>query len=146
MQTFLPYASIERSVRCLDNKRLGKQRVECQQILTVLRQRRQAAIANRLPVVTGYRNHPAVLMWEGHEAFLEKYYNAVVKEWCRRGFRNTMKLVKERVSKEPSWFGDDAFHRSHRSNLLRKDPVWYGQYGWTDPADLPYIWPVRSSS
>jgi hypothetical protein len=34
-------------------------------------------------------------------------------------------------------------HDSHRSNLLRKDPQWYGQFGWTVPDDLPYVWPVR---
>ena len=36
MQTFLPYKSFERSVQVLDNKRLGKQRVEAFQILNVL--------------------------------------------------------------------------------------------------------------
>ena len=33
MQTFLPYADFERSLRALDPKRLGKQRVECIQVL-----------------------------------------------------------------------------------------------------------------
>jgi len=34
MQTFLPYPDLRDSVACLDNKRLGKQRVEAMQILT----------------------------------------------------------------------------------------------------------------
>jgi hypothetical protein len=42
----------------------------------------------------------------------------------------------------PPWLGDEAFHASHRSNLLRKNPEWYGQFGWTEPDDLPYVWPV----
>jgi len=33
MQTFLPYPDFERSARALDLKRLGKQRVECIQVL-----------------------------------------------------------------------------------------------------------------
>ena len=33
-------------------------------------------------------------------------------------------------------------HASHRSNLLRKDPEHYMQFGWTEPPDLPYVWPV----
>ena len=33
MQTFLPYPDFARSARCLDNRRLGKQRVESYQIL-----------------------------------------------------------------------------------------------------------------
>ena len=36
MQTFLPYPDFERSAKVLDNKRLGKQRVEVLQILNVL--------------------------------------------------------------------------------------------------------------
>ena len=37
VNTFLPFASIEASVRCLDNKRLGKQRVEAYQAATCAR-------------------------------------------------------------------------------------------------------------
>jgi hypothetical protein len=37
--------------------------------------------------------------------------------------------------------GDEAFHASHRSNLLRKDRDYYGAFGWTEPDDLPYVWP-----
>ena len=33
MQTFLPYKDIQKSVKCLDYRRLGKQRVEAMQIL-----------------------------------------------------------------------------------------------------------------
>ena len=33
-------------------------------------------------------------------------------------------------------------HASHRSNLLRKEPAHYTQFGWTEPPDLPYVWPV----
>lgn len=36
MQTFLPYPSFIKSAQCLDNKRLGKQRVEAYQILQIL--------------------------------------------------------------------------------------------------------------
>lgn len=42
----------------------------------------------------------------------------------------------------PGWFGDVDFHRSHRSNLIRKLPSHYrNDLGWTDPDNLPYIWP-----
>ena len=36
MQTFLPYADYTRTAKCLDRQRLGKQRVECKQILNAL--------------------------------------------------------------------------------------------------------------
>ena len=43
----------------------------------------------------------------------------------------------------PKWLGNKKFHASHRSNLLRKDREWYSQFGWTEPDDLPYIWPTN---
>ena len=42
----------------------------------------------------------------------------------------------------PPWFGNEKIHASHRSNLLRKDPEFYGKYGWTEPDNLEYVWPV----
>ena len=36
MQTFLPYPDIRQSFKVLDNKRLGKQRVEAYQIISAI--------------------------------------------------------------------------------------------------------------
>lgn len=41
----------------------------------------------------------------------------------------------------PAWWGDESVHASHRSNLLRKDPQFYSAFGWSEPHDLPYVWP-----
>lgn len=131
MQTFLPYADVEKSVACLDNKRLGKQRVEAYQILKALKDPSY-----------GWQHHPATKMWRGYEEGLKHYMNACIKEWIRRGFKNSMKL--EHISFPvlmPPWVGDEKVHASHRSNLLRKDPVFYGKFGWSETSDLPYIWP-----
>lgn len=134
MQTFLPYPDFRRSVASLDNRRLGKQRLEAYQILGTLQD----------PTRRGWQHHPAVLMWRGYEDALRLYMNAAIEEWVRRGFRNTMELATVPASPRfPPWLGDPAFHASHRANLLRKDPVFYGQYSWTEPPDLPYVWPVR---
>lgn len=131
MQTFLPYADIEKSVACLDYRRLGKQRVEAFQILKAL----------KFPHY-GWNNHPATKMWIGHEDALAFYMNACIKEWVKRGYKNSMALVDISPDvKMPSWFGNETFHASHRSNLLRKDPVYYGKFGWTEPNNLPYVWP-----
>ena len=131
MQTFLPFNSIEQTVKCLDWKRLGKQRVEALQILNCL--------SNKS---IGWKNHPAVKMWKGKEAFLGFYMNACLSEWMIRGYKNNMILFEEASSENPPiWFGDDRVHSSHRSNLLRKDSVYYAKFGWSEPADLPYAWP-----
>ena len=129
MQTFLPLPDFEASAKVLDRQRLGKQRVEARQILRALL------------FGGGWRNHPAVVMWEGHIAALIEYSNAVIREWIRQGYNNTMPLLRvERATLQP-WFGFDALHASHRSNLLRKLPEHYGQFGWEEGPDLPYYWP-----
>lgn len=130
MQTFLPYADFSESVKCLDYRRLGKQRVEAMQILNALKDPNY-----------GWQNHPAVKMWRGYEGALKAYMNICIKEWLRRGYKNNMELARVPKSvKYPPWFGNEKFHASHRSNLLRKDPEWYGQFGWLESPDLPYVW------
>lgn len=147
MQTFLPYKSFTESVRCLDDKRLGKQRVEAAQILTILTSTYVVPISKFGQPVTqrqSWTQHPAVKMWRGYEESLKVYYNLCRAEWIARGFTNNLPplVVGTWQVALPTWIGHEEFHASHRSNLLRKDPEWYGQFGWTEPADLPYSWPV----
>lgn len=135
MQTFLPYPDVEKSLKVLDNKRLGKQRVEAFQILNVLLNRTNKK---------GWRNHPAVRMWKGHTNALKFYLNEAVKEWEKRGFRNNM--VLEKIHGKivfPSWFRNKKFHASHRSNLLRKNKEYYSKFGWKERNDLEYVWPCK---
>lgn len=133
MQTFLPYPDFEASARCLDTRRLGKQRVEAAQILKTLRGKS-----------SGWKNHPAVLMWKGHEEALENYLRAMIVEWMLRGFRNTMRIpILHPNPAQPRWMGDAAFHSAHRSNLLRKHFDHYMRFGWSEPSNLPYVWPVK---
>lgn len=146
MQTFLPYVDFTESARVLDRQRLGKQRVETLQIMKALL------------VGKGWVNHPATKMWSGHESFLFEYQLAMCNEWARtRGYKDTClgktimlmdeagivsALEPERDRRAPPWIGDEKFHASHRSNLLRKDPEWYGRFGWDEPPDMEYVWPV----
>jgi hypothetical protein len=136
LQTFLPYPDFAKSAACLDYRRLGKQRVECLQILRA-----------NLGLSTGWRNHPAARMWRGCEDSLVLYGMMICTEWRRRGYVDTCfykineLFPRELTGPDPPWLGDHAFHAAHRSNLLRKDPAWYGQFGWTEPSDLPYVWP-----
>ncbi len=130
MQTFLPYPDFKKSAECLDWRRLGKQRIEAMQILRALENHNY-----------GWQNHPAVNMWRGFEAMLAVYHNTIIEEWITRGYRNTMKLIVPDIAPiSPSWLGNPDFHAAHRSNLLRKDPNHYGQFGWTESDNLPYIW------
>jgi hypothetical protein len=136
MQTFLPYASFAHSAAVLDYKRLGKQRVETWQILNALQGKSK-----------GWVNHPATRMWRGYEEALACYGDAICFEWIRRGYQDTLlprfhSLITHNAPVLPSWFGDEALHLSHRSNLVRKDPNYYRKY-WSDvPDNMPYVWPV----
>ena len=68
MQTFLPHKSFKKSLKVLDWRRLGKQRVEAHQILNVLLERTDTK---------GWRNHPITKMWKGYEDALKLYFNLV---------------------------------------------------------------------
>ena len=131
MQTFLPYPDFELTARTLDYLRLGKQRVEAKQILNALRRGRG-----------GWFFHPAVQMWRGYENALRLYMNTMIREWKRRGYRNTMRCSPIRGPVVmPPWMGWPDFHASHRSNLFRKNPIYYGRFNWKTCPELPYIWP-----
>lgn len=156
MQTFLPYDDFQASLSCLDYRRLGKQRVECYQMLKTY-----------IPSDTkkGWRNHPVTKMWSATPRALAYYGLLACDTWIAKGYKDTTKpkimaLINEiagPVDQEtlerdyldslnnggsflPIWFGNKPYHDSHKSNLLRKDPVFYGQYGWDVPADLPYVY------
>ena len=135
MQTFLPYPSFAESAQVLDYKRLGKQRLEAKQLYDIITQGK----------VGGYANHPACTMWRDCPNALASYYNEICYEWIARGYNHSMPLLINDVDvpEMPWWFGDYEFHLSHRSNLLRKDAIFYGKLWQGTPADLPYIWPAQ---
>lgn len=202
MQTFLPYSSFKDSAAVLDNRRLGKQRVENLQIMQVLlehklvtqeivetgrtypafididgveidpeeiqpgqhieiiimRERKLVDMAaDRWYVVpkesASWSNHPAVAMWRGYEWALLRYQMAICHEWKSRGLEDTCRdktislfqmihpgLVE--ATENPPWVGDIQVHRSHQSNLVRKDPEHYGKFFPEFPDNLPYFWPT----
>ena len=133
MQTFLPYPDFQQSLAALDYKRLGKQRVEARQILDILRGQQ-----------SGWASHPAVRMWRGYEDALVIYYNAALREWAARGYRNIIlqPLPESPCAVMPPWLGREEFHASHRSKLLAKNPEHYARFGWPEGPGLPYVWPL----
>ena len=148
MQTFLPYADFEASARALDQRRLGKQRVECLQVVRGL-----------IVPTYGWRHHPAVKMWRGHLEALGRYALTCCEVWVAGGRGDTCAATlvtdlgsagvsRVRTQEElaaagalPSWLGSDDFHRSHQSSLVRKDPDHYRPLFPDVPDDLPYVWP-----
>lgn len=137
MQTFVPIPDFALSAKSLDDKRLGKQRVETLQILNAL-----------TGLSKGWTNHPATRMWRGHERALTNYGLAICEEWIHRGFNDSchakISLFYKKFSDTgmPDWWNDDRVHDSHKSNLMRKFPLHYDQFDWEVSDDLPYYWPT----
>jgi len=137
LNTFLPYKSFVKSAKCLDYKRLGKQRIEAWQIYLALTKEDY-----------GWKNHPIVKMWRGYELALLYYGFFVSYEWIQRGYKdnmcdrfiNEMKKIGTKYMYMPFWLGSKKFHASMKSNLLRKDKKWYSQFGWKVKNNLPYYW------
>lgn len=149
VQTFLPVPDFEASARLLDQARLGKQRVETLQVLRALELEDY-----------GWGSHPVTRMWRGRTPALVAYGLATVRVWTASGRADaTGPQIAEfapevegmpqqelgRAGLLPGWLGQEALHLSHRSNLLAKDPDFYGPrfaplFG-PEPADLPYVWP-----
>ena len=135
MQTFLPYSDFIKTAKCLDYRRLGKQRVEAWQIYQALTKENY-----------GWKHHPIIKMWQGYEQALLRYGMAICEEWKIRNYKdNMLKLFVGNydINKDvgnPIWIGNKQFHASHRSNLLRKDKKYYGKFNWKEPDNLPYVW------
>ena len=144
MQTFLPYPDFVESAQVLDQARLGKQRVEALQVLRAV----------TLPGY-GWQSHPAVRMWRGHRIALTAYALAITDEWIAQGHADTVRAQVLEFAPGlggdaggadvavdlPSWLGDPAVHRSHRSKLVQKEPEWYRGRFPDVPDDLDYVWP-----
>jgi hypothetical protein len=132
VNTFITSFDLDECARALDYRRLGKQRVEAFQIYKVLK------FGGK-----GWRNHPAVLAWEGHLCALAMYTNAMIREWVRRGYKNTMQFLPHcSHPKFPWWWGWEPIMMSHKASLNRKMPQFYsfevGEY-----AKFGYIWPSK---
>ena len=166
MQTFLPYANFHLTAEVLDRKRLGKQRVEALQILKSLKKGKiSCALCGKgesewtssnctrpnthKSRLTPWYNHPVVQMWQGYEAGLMLYLQEMCREWTRLGYQDTCweKAQELGFHSEPTllpdWIGNERFHLSHQSNLLRKDHDHYVQFFMGVSDDLPYVWPTK---
>jgi hypothetical protein len=151
VQTFLPYPDFAASAAVLDDRRLGKQRVEAMQVLRAVTR-----------MTYGWQRHPAVRMWSAHPEAVAAYGLAMCDEWVGRGRADTCAdaIVDDlaeagqaparsqgelaRLHLLPAWLGDQRLHRSHQAALVRKDPDRYRRlFPNVDPT-TPYFWPGQA--
>lgn len=143
MQTFLPYSDFAQSAKALDYRRLGKQRVEVKQLLLAL----GVPVGTHTPKSSSWINHPAAKMWKLYLPALAAYGRVICREWRARGYNDSLlpqfeALFPGEPLRRPRWLGDEQFHRSHQSNLIRKDWDYYSPQFPGVPDNLEYIWPI----
>lgn len=131
MQTFLPSSNFFLAAKMLDSKRLNKQILEGYQILNVL-----SGMSN------GWKNHPAVKMWAGHELSLFTYVKAMIGEAKSRGIKtdkneDNLQALFTKVGESwgsglPDWFFNETslmrVVTTHKVNLFKKDPMYYANF------------------
>jgi hypothetical protein len=96
LQTFLPLANFEETAKCLDYRRLGNQRNEARQMITILEKGNSKA---------PWYWHPCTRQWRHSIEALKLYYNTIVKEWISRGYTNNLPLydLKDKIAIFPVW-------------------------------------------
>ncbi|AAL64271.1 pyrimidine dimer DNA glycosylase/endonuclease V [Pyrobaculum aerophilum] len=130
MQIFRPYLDHRKSAAFLDDLRLGKQRVEAKLVIKVILRKMGVLRDGK----RGWLNHPIVQMYfnggRPYLADLVAYFHAVVDEWKRRGFKNSVDLsdLISLLSKVEGEAGSPVTHIhevEYRRALLLKDPCHY---------------------
>lgn len=143
MQTFLPYKDFMESAKVLDKKRCWKQVIEAHQIINCL--------ASDSALLVGWRNHPAVKMWEGHTYWLREYFNDFLEVCIEKHRINTKYdyFYQDLITpnEKPWWLGNEDFHRAMRARLIEKDrefylPLFPNDEGYNDGK---YWWPVMET-
>lgn len=138
MQTFLPYNDFYKSGKVLDNKRLGKQRVEVLQMLNKI---------HGLTKGRGWSNHPCTKMWSETPNALVEYGIQICIAWREKGFKDTcLEKIKTHykvnlTKNMPEWLGREDLHQSHKSKLIQKNKDFYKPLWPEVPEDLEYVWP-----
>ena len=140
MQTFLPDPSFRKSAQILDNKRLGKQRLEAKQILQILVKELDEGVSS-----SRWRNHPACRLWKDHERALATYGLAMCEEWSRRGFVDNQldyfyRLMYLLTEQDMDVRFSDLLYSAHRAALLYKNLEHYKQFGWKEKPEIKYVW------
>lgn len=141
MQTFILSTNLRESFKMLDYKRLGKQRLECLQILNTITNNKKA-----------WSNHPAIKTWRHYPEFLAYYGHLACQEWIARGYNSTIHTKFEELvlgvhmHVPMFWYnGDiDKLIACHKSSLYLKDPVFYASFAEFKDMPRDYYIPEQS--
>ena len=115
MQVFVPYPSPFDVAKCLDNRRLRKQIIECDQILAAINGDSKA-----------WFNHPVVKMYSNHPIWL--YHYREVLSCYLEGCPVLAKCTSNTVEDIRPPFLTDELCNQHKRRLYTKAPDLYPQF------------------
>lgn len=144
MQVFLSEPTFAACAEVLDTKRLVKQLLEGRQIMNVLAGEQAGK---------GWKNHPAVKMFEGYEVTLYSYLKAIRDEMQNRGYKweKNWAVIQDLFNRHfsndlqatPYWMLDqEKWNRvmiTHRGRLWEKDPQHYADYATEGQMFMNYV-------
>jgi len=133
--TFILDQDLVASFKLLDDRRLGKQRVEAHQIINAIEGKSK-----------GWTSHPITKGWSKHVDALKVYFNLCVMEWEGRGRNNSMPLYDVPMDGSvvfPWWVVNLPVIYSHQASLLRKEPSFYSEllFPPEEYKSVGYLWP-----
>ena len=123
MQVFIVGSPFE-TARALDNRRLNKQIIECQQILDALNGAK------------AWSNHPCVLQYRGHEDWLQNYMSCLMH--YRNGDIERAKICSEWCNLEKPSFHTLGYFLQMKRRLFTKKPEYYSDWSYLGTSE--YNW------
>ena len=129
MQIFLPYKNVFETAKCLDNRRLNKQIIECRQILDAIDENSKA-----------WCNHPIVKMYKGYSAFV-RLYMRVLDEY-RHGYIDNATRWSDFFNEYGCFphFITDEYCDQMKRRLYTKDPIYYAQFAEFGTSDVNWYY------
>lgn len=115
MQVFVPFPSPIEVARCLDKKRLRKQIIECNQILSAI-----------YGYSNAWSNHPIVKMYAEHTVWLW-HYTEVLK-YYQDGLPRLATYTSNAADFFRPSFLTDSLCDQHKRRLYTKSPELYPQF------------------
>jgi len=115
MQVFVPYPSPIDVAKCLDERRLRKQIIECRQILDAITGQKK-----------GWANHPVVKMYDKHWVWLSSY--TLCLQYYEIGDEDAAQQENADAFPYRPSFLTKEFCDQHKRRLYTKAPDLYPQF------------------
>lgn len=116
MQIFLPYKSPLQVAKCLDNRRLHKQIVECNQIIKAIQ-----------GISEAWKNHPICKMYKDNLNFVILYKTILEEYKCKVDEQELEILSKKAIENIPSFITQEYLDVM-KKRLYTKDKEHYCQF------------------